>query len=406
MHDEFLTRATDRANKLIARIFLYANIVCLVFLLAKYLNFFSMNYSFTLKCWAIVIVFSIALNYLVKSSRNRKLTRNIALLGVVSVISLLGTNNRIGVNITYAMPALFSCLYFNLQYTIFASAAGFLGLIVSLLIKSQQSYLTDLTSATPMEYFVPILGGFTIEYILIVITCLTITKILKHTIMELHERNQRITILQSKEIQTFADIVECRDKFSGEHIKRTSLYVDLLCHELVKKEKYNKILTEDIIRLIVEAAPLHDLGKIQIPDSILKKNGRLTEEEFAVMKTHSEIGYNMIEKYLTSIIDQELLMYSGMMALYHHEHFDGTGYPRGIEGEAIPLCARIMSVADVLDALLSKRQYKESFSLEKAIDIMKEGSGTMFDPEIIDCLLNIIPKVREINAPPELEELD
>lgn len=111
------------------------------------------------------------------------------------------------------------------------------------------------------------------------------------------------------------------------------------------------------------------------------------------MKTHSEAGYNMIEKYLTDIVDHELLMYAEMMSLYHHERYDGTGYPRGIEGETIPLCARIMTVADVFDALMSKRQYKDSFSLEKAVEIMKEGSGTMFDPEIIECFLAALPKI-------------
>ena len=266
-------------------------------------------------------------------------------------------------------------------------------MVISLFFKSRTMYLIDTTSDTPMAYFVPVLAGFTIEYVLLLTTCVSITGIIRKAVLDLQEKNERIRILQSKEIQTFANIVECRDKFSGEHIKRTSSYVQIISEELAKKDKFKSILTNEVIQLIVEAAPLHDLGKIQIPDYILKKPGKLTEEEFSVMKTHSEAGYNMIEKYLTDIIDHELLMYAEMMSLYHHERYDGTGYPRGIEGETIPLCARIMTVADVFDALMSKRQYKDSFSLEKAVEIMKEGSGTMFDPEIIECFLAALPKI-------------
>ena len=106
----------------------------------------------------------------------------------------------------------------------------------------------------------------------------------------------------------------------------------------------------------------------------------------------------MINAYLPEIIDEELLMYSEMMALYHHEHFDGTGYPRGLEGNQIPLCARIMTVADVLDALLSKRHYKDSFSLEEALDIMRNETGKTFDPDIIECLMKVIPLIRNVNS--------
>ena len=390
---EFLNRATDRANRLIAKSFLYANFVCGFFIIARYLDFFGMSYSFTLTSWSVVAFFTIILNAFIYTRFNRTLTMYLGLAGVIVIISLLGTNSRIGIYITYAMATLFSCLYLVKRYTLIASSMGYLGMVISLFFKSRTMYLIDTTSDTPMAYFVPVLAGFTIEYVLLLITCVSITGIIRKTVLDLQKKNERIRILQSKEIQTFANIVECRDKFSGEHIKRTSSYVQIISEELAKKDKFKSILTNEVIQLIVEAAPLHDLGKIQIPDYILKKPGKLTEEEFSVMKTHSEAGYNMIEKYLTDIVDHELLMYAEMMSLYHHERYDGTGYPRGIEGETIPLCARIMTVADVFDALMSKRQYKDSFSLEKAVEIMKEGSGTMFDPEIIECFLAALPKI-------------
>ncbi|MDO4507191.1 MAG: HD-GYP domain-containing protein [Spirochaetales bacterium] len=366
-----------------------------------------MSYKFSLITWALIIFFSITMFLFCRLKINRTITMYTGLFGVVTIISFMGTNSAIGVNISYAIATLFSCMYLSKRYTIISSTAGYIGMVFSLFMKSQGMYLLDMTTDEPMDYFIPHLAGFTIEYVILILACTSITGILRQTVLELQERTERIRIMQSKELQTFANIVECRDKFTGEHIERTSRYVELISKELAKMDKYKSILTRDVINTIIEAAPLHDIGKIQIPDNILKKPGRLTEDEYTVMKTHSEIGYNMIGSYLNDIVDDELLMYSEMMALYHHERYDGTGYPRGIEGEAIPLCARIMSVADVLDALLSKRHYKESFSLEKAMSIITEESGKMFDPDVVDCLIKVLPEVRHLEEhKEELEEVE
>lgn len=407
IEEEFQNRTTDRANRLISQIFLYSNFVCLIFIVAHYYDFFNMSYRFTFITWALIVFFSITMYLFCKLNMNRTLTMYTGLFGVVTIISFMGTNSAIGVNISYAIAPLFSCMYLVKRYTIIASSAGYIGMIFSLFIKSQEMYLLDMTTDTPMDYFIPHLAGFSIEYIILLLACTSITGILRQTVLELQDRTERIRIMQSKELQTFANIVECRDKFTGEHIERTSRYVELISNELAKMDKYKSILTRDVVNTIIEAAPLHDIGKIQIPDNILKKPGRLTAEEYSVMKTHSEIGYNMIGSYLNEIVDEELLMYSEMMALYHHERYDGTGYPRGIEGEAIPLCARIMSVADVLDALLSKRHYKDSFSLEKAISIITKERGKLFDPDVVDCFLKIIPEIRDLEKPiKDLEEVE
>lgn len=398
IEEEFLNRTTDRSNRLIANVMLYANLTCVIFLVARYFKLFSMAYEFTLLCWIISFIFALLMNMFVHFNVNRTVTMYLGLIGVVTMTAIMGSNSRIGIHITYAFATLFSCLYLQRKYTIVAASMGYTGLVISIFIKSQSMYLLDLTSDTPKDYFIPVVAGYTIEYVLLIVTCLSITKILRKTVLDLQERNKRIRNLQFQELQTFANLVESRDKFSGQHIKRTSKYVEILCNELSKTEKYKAILTDEVINRIVEAAPLHDLGKIQIPDDILKKPGRLTPEEYETMKTHSEIGYNMINSYLPEIIDEELLMYSEMMALYHHEHFDGTGYPRGLEGNQIPLCARIMTVADVLDALLSKRHYKDSFSLEEALDIMRKETGKTFDPDIVECLMKVIPLIRNVNS--------
>lgn len=385
---EFLNRITDKANKLIARIYLLSNFTCLILFVAHYYGLFNTNYNFTFLCESVILYFSISMFIFCKLSFNRVFVMYHGLIGAVIIISLMGSNSTIGVNICYAMTALFSCMYLVKRYTIIASTLGYIGMVISLFLKSINSETT--------EYFIPILTGFSIEYILLLLTCTAITELLRKTVLDLQDQTDQIRIMQTKELQTFAKIVECRDNFTGKHIERTSKYVNLLSNELAKTDKYKKTLTTDVINIITEAAPLHDIGKIQIPDSILKKEGKLTTKEYEIMKSHSEIGYNMIGSYFNEVIDDELLMYSQMMALYHHERFDGKGYPKGLKGEAIPICARIMTVADVLDALLSKRHYKDPFSIEETIDIIKKETEKMFDPDIVKCLIKIIPEVIKI----------
>ena len=145
-----------------------------------------------------------------------------------------------------------------------------------------------------------------------------------------------------------------------------------------------------------KAAPLHDIGKIKISDSILNKPGRLTPEEFDVIKTHTIEGAKIIEQTLRNIENNDYIETAEQMALYHHEKWNGTGYPMGLAGEQIPLCARIMAVVDVFDALTSKRVDKDAFSVDKAIDILKESSGSHFEPKLVDEFIKIRSKIEKV----------
>lgn len=190
--------------------------------------------------------------------------------------------------------------------------------------------------------------------------------------------------MQSGMITFMAEVVENRDDNTGGHIRRTAEYVRCIAEELKKQSTYSDILTDRYISNMIVAAPLHDVGKIHIPDAVLNKPGKLTEEEFAVMKTHTTAGEKLITRAKEDLGESEYLNMAAEMAAYHHERWDGKGYPYGISGEEIPLCARIMAVADVFDALTSKRCYKNAMPLEKAYDIIREDSGTHFDPAVTE----------------------
>ena len=196
--------------------------------------------------------------------------------------------------------------------------------------------------------------------------------------------HERVSNMQSGMITFMAEVVENRDDNTGGHIRRTAKYVECIAKELKRQGVYSNILTDRYMSDMVVAAPLHDVGKIHIPDAVLNKPGKLTEEEFEIMKTHTTAGEKLLIHAKEELGESGYLNTAVEMAAYHHEWWNGKGYPYGISGEEIPLCARIMAVADVFDALTSKRCYKNAMPLEKAYAIIREESGTHFDPVVVE----------------------
>ena len=202
--------------------------------------------------------------------------------------------------------------------------------------------------------------------------------------------------MQDGLIITMADMVESRDSDTGAHVQKTAAYVKIIVEGLKKKDYYAPKITAKFISDVVRSAPLHDVGKINIPDGVLNKPGKLTDEEFAIMKTHTTAGKILLENAISTVQGENYLKEARNMAAYHHERWDGKGYPEGLHGEVIPLSARIMAVADVFDALTSPRVYKPAFPIEKAIDILQEGAGTQFDAKCVEVFMDALPEVKQI----------
>jgi putative two-component system response regulator len=201
---------------------------------------------------------------------------------------------------------------------------------------------------------------------------------------------ERILALETCELAIFAlaKLAESRDCETGAHLERVQRYVRILAEHLSKREKFRGVIDDDYIRLIYQTSPLHDIGKVGIPDSILLKAGKLTEREFAVMKTHAQIGAQTLDAALKRFPNAKFLQMARSIAVSHHEKFDGTGYPQGLAGENIPLCGRIVALADVYDALTSRRVYKPPMSHDQAREIIVRDSGSHFDPEIVAAFLS------------------
>lgn len=212
---------------------------------------------------------------------------------------------------------------------------------------------------------------------------------------ELLEHNERIIKIQDNTISGLANLIESRDGETGGHIIRTSRYVEMLARRAAEEGYCADILTDEYIELLVRAAPMHDIGKISVSDLILKKQGKLTSEEFDIMKCHAAEGGRIIRSVMGDIENKDYVDMAAQVAEGHHEKWDGSGYPKGLHGDEIPLCARIMAIADVFDALISKRCYKEAFSFDKAFGIIAGSSGTHFDPTLTEIFLKMRPQIEQ-----------
>jgi putative two-component system response regulator len=213
------------------------------------------------------------------------------------------------------------------------------------------------------------------------------------------ERTMELALTQDVTIHSLASLAETRDNETGGHILRTQRYVKALSKKLAQNPKFSEALDIRTIQLFYKCAPLHDIGKVGVPDAILLKPGKLSDEEFDIMRTHCELGYQALlkaERLFQADNRASFLAHAMDIAYTHHEKYNGTGYPRRLAGEDIPICGRIMAVADVYDALICKRVYKPPFTHEKAVEIITKDRGTHFDPDVVDAFLEIQEDFRKI----------
>lgn len=214
---------------------------------------------------------------------------------------------------------------------------------------------------------------------------------------EVGRRTSELTAIQDVTILSMASLAETRDSDTGNHILRTQYYIKALAEALRQHPRFSDYLTHANIDMLFKSAPLHDIGKVGIPDHILLKPGRLTAEEFEIMKTHTTLGRDALQRSEDALDTQvEFLKVSKEIAYYHQEKWDGSGYPEGISGDDIPISARLMAVADVYDALISRRVYKDGMTHEQAVAIIAESAGTHFDPDIVQSFLSIEDEFRRI----------
>lgn len=309
---------------------------------------------------------------------------------VIAVFSIGSLEYRVGKMSNYSMGVT--------AYTCYATATVYV-LLMILMFCRRLSYIERDKRRILGITIVTVTGIFLFQMLVpdSLVSCLGITVILVMIYANIENpAKNRLDQYHDELMHGFANIIESRDDSIGGHVKRTSAYVYLLAVELRKQGYYTNVLTKDYIQNLSRAAALHDIGKIAIPDAILQKPGRLTSEEFDIMKGHTTEGGRLIHDSLSMLGDKDEINMAYDVAMYHHERWGGGGYPTGISGTQIPLAARIMAVADVFDAIAEKRCYRDAMSLDESFRILEEGSGTQFQPELITCFLKARKKVEEI----------
>jgi len=223
------------------------------------------------------------------------------------------------------------------------------------------------------------------------------TAIISEQTEMLKQRTEKLLRLQNSMTSVLADMVENRDKLTGEHITRTTEYIKILLNAMVKHGLYTDEMKGWDFDVIISSSRMHDLGKIVVTDLILNKPGNLTDEEFEIIKTHAAEGEKIIDEIIKKSGDESFLQNAKLFAGCHHEKWNGTGYPRGLKGTDIPLQGRIMTIADVYDALVSERSYKKAFTHEKAVEIILENKGKQFDPKIVDIFIEVNSLFKKVN---------
>ena len=427
-------------NKKINLILFCADIVPISFVILTYIGIWYVPTSYAAIIFIYDTAFSVLCYFLNRTSKKsvQIVSMYMGLIGVSIFVFLLGMKGVIVVTISYAFASFLSCLYYNRRLTFIITTINFILMIIAYGLRSSSVTVVIAGVKTPLRWFIESVPGAIIEFVFVFLVADSLARRTSKTLRrlmsmneditgayrrlnekninqfnvnkELQEKNDFITKLneelntsnkalqenQKKIIEFVAKCLGSHDLFTGQHIIHCCKYVNEICKELRKTGVYADYLDDACIERLTLAAVLHDIGKIHIPEGVLNKTGKFTEEEFELMKSHPMEGRKLLE-YLPPVEGGRFNITAKEMALYHHEKWDGSGYPYGLAGDAIPLSARIMAAADVLDALISQRLYKDPMTIDDAMKVFEESKGSQFDPLIADAVIRLKPVIELID---------
>jgi len=380
--------------------FLWRKKVCdTVFYLFSFFGFFayipSMLLSIKEELWSVAIADTIIYFVCIFLTFNKKINLTIKaaigaalfhLLGVILIVTL-GPKGS-GSIWLFASTVIAAMLLGNKGAVIAFISNVILQVLFFFLIKRDFFSWQATSSMTSSAWIVNALNYIVLNFVIVVINSVFISGF-KSVI-------EKMASTRDASIIGLAKLAEYRDNDTGFHLIRLKRYCIILGKELSKNDKYKEYLTDEYISDLAISSLLHDIGKVGVPDSILLKDGPLTDEEYDIIKRHPLSGSYVIKEIEKNIEGRSLYTMGRDIALCHHEKWDGSGYPMGLSGVNIPLSARIVALVDVFDALINKRVYKDGFTFEKSIEIIRDGSGTYFDPDIVEAFLKVKDKIKPL----------
>jgi len=391
--DDFFLENIARVNKSVALILFGTFIVPVVFLVFTKIGIWEISIPFCIGLLLFQLVVAVLNLLLLLQNKGHYFLMYLELIDTIIFVSAMAYTGTIRLSISYAIPSIISCLYYNKKVTRFTTITDFVLVIFITWLHRNTDYNVISGRYGATTWFIQMLIGYVIEFTFLYFIIDRVSKRTQQTLaslttanMDYERKNLELAETQYTIIQFVAQCLGSHDLFTGRHVMHTQKYVEVLCNQLIKQGDYVTELDERTVHLYQTSAFLHDIGKIHIPEGILNKIGKFTAEEFDMMKSHPLEGKKLLD-YLPVIEDGEFNTIAKEMAFCHHEKWDGSGYPRGLKGTDIPLCARIMAAADVLDALISQRLYKDPMSIEEAMEVFKKSRGTHFEPCIADAVI-------------------
>lgn len=393
----FFSDHEKRINKLTAWIFLGICVLPIIIHIMVCLGLYNLSYHLSLFTMICSLSFCLLIHLLNRFFPELRIIKYIGIILLQIPVLIYASDVNTQVTVAYMLAVFFSLLYFNSRLTIFACFISLILAIFSTILSAEQAVQLLWHDITPLQYVLTTGSGRLIEIVASSVIFISVSILARNLLKSLYQRNERIYAMQNQVVYGFADIIESRDGTTGEHVKRTSQVVSLITEYLWNnRNQFDYKLSKEDYELISMAAPLHDIGKMKVPDAILSKPGKLDSREFDIIKTHSEEGAKIIDRIMPKINDAEYVRFAREMALNHHEKWNGQGYPQGLAQEQIPVSARIMAVADVFDALCSVRSYKKAYTVDEAFDILIESKGSHFESVLVDVMIALKPKLEQI----------
>ncbi|MBO5229007.1 MAG: HD domain-containing protein [Lachnospiraceae bacterium] len=396
--NNILSENEKQANGIVAKVMATTFLIFTVIYILNLCDVFIikpeiMNTAYV--CSAFLLLLPMFLNNVFKVEK--ACVKYINVMCAVLFVMLLSITLTYHVVVIYVYPIAIASLYFSKKLNIVATIFTVLGVSVGQIMAFYMDTVKDDNFET---LYKAVIWGIIPRAMVLTAIAVIFTMLCSRTVAllkKLMTATEDLEHYHREMVMGFATLVENKDGSTGGHIRRTSLYVKLLADELLNRGCYKDELNREYIEMLSKAAPMHDIGKIAVPDVILQKPGKLTDEEFEAMKSHTLRGGEIIRETFGHLEDKAYTRMAYEVARFHHEKWNGRGYPEGLKGEEIPLCARIMAIADVFDAVSEKRCYRDAMPMDKCFKIIEEGSGESFDPVLAEVFVSIRENVEWVH---------
>lgn len=396
--NSILIENEKRANKIVAKVMATTFLIFTIVFILNVVGIFEIRSTIMNAAYitsSFILLLPTVLTYLMKIEKS--FVKYINIIGATVFVTLLSITLTYHVVVIYVYPIAIASLYFSKRLNVLATSLTVVGVSVGQVVAF---YMDTLQDDNFTELYDAIVWGVIPRAMVLIAVAIIFTMLCSRTkslLSDLMKTADELSLYHEEMVMGFATLVENKDGSTGGHIKRTTAYVKLLAEELKRRGYYEEELTPDYIKNLCMAAPMHDIGKIAVPDVVLQKPGRLTDEEFQIIKGHANKGGEIIKETFGHLGNENYTQMAYEVARYHHEKWNGKGYPTGLKRKYIPLCARIMAIADVFDAVSEKRCYRDAMPLEQCFNIILEGSGQDFDPMLVEVFMDMREQVEAVH---------